>query len=475
MIVANLVLVEPILRTWRTLALIASIGCVSSSAMAALREADQARARELLEELIAIDTTHAKGTTAAVQALAMRFKTAGFDTKDIEIVEPKPGKANLVVRYRGKGRGKPVLFIAHLDVVEANPEDWTVPPFQLTEKQGYFYGRGASDIKSEVADLASNLIRLRREKYLPNRDLIVAFTADEEAGATLNGVEWLLKNRRELIDAEFVINPDSGGGDLVDGRRSVLRLQTAEKYYATYQLEITNPGGHSSMPTPDNAIYRLSEALTRWSKFDFPVQLNDTTRAYFERLAAKESGQTAADLRSIAAGAQDAAAVARVSRSPLFNSTLRTTCVATMLQAGHAESALPQRARATIQCRIFPSETVEFVKQTLERVLADPGVKVTVLGEPAPSPASALDPRVLRAVEKVSSQLWPEVPVLPVMDPWASDSYFFRFAGVPVYGVSGIFSDQETNGAHGQDERVAVDAFYAGVDFMYRLIKEVSR
>ena len=345
-------------------------------------------AREVLREIIAIDSTHAKGSTVAAQAIAKRLLAAGFSKDDVQVLTPAPDKGNVVIRLRGRDKAKPVLFVAHLDVVEADPADWSLPPFQLTEKDGFFYGRGVIDIKGEVAALTANLVRLKQERYVPSRDIIVAFTSDEESGGTLNGVEWLLEHRRELIDAEFVMNPDSGGGDYVDGKRSVVRMQTGEKMYATFQLETTNVGGHSSLPSPDNAIYHLAGGLSRLGRFSFPAQLNDTTRAYFARLASKVQGQQAQDMKLLGQGKLDADAVKRVSASTLYASSLRTTCVATMLQAGHAEAALPQRAQATVQCRIFPGDTVSEVQQTLMTVLADPSIQVTVVGTPEPAPAS---------------------------------------------------------------------------------------
>jgi acetylornithine deacetylase/succinyl-diaminopimelate desuccinylase-like protein len=435
--------------------------------------AQRQRVREILAELIALDTTHAKGTAVAAERIAERLRAGGFAKEDVIVFTPKAGKGNLVVRLRGRSKAKPVLFVAHLDVVEVEPLDWSVPPFQLTEKDGVFYGRGVFDIKGEVADLVANLLRLRAENYIPKRDIVVALTSDEESGGDLNGIEWLLAQHRELIDAEFVINPDSGGGDLIGERRTDLRFQTSEKYYATFQALVTNPGGHSSLPTHDNAIYRLAEGLTRLGKFNFPAQLTATARGYFGKLALAETGQVAADMGLVAAGVADEAAIARLGASPLYNATLRTTCVATMLQAGHGESALPQRAMATIQCRIMPGEKLEDVQARLNTVFADSGIVVSVQGYPKPSPESALRPDVLGAVERVAESLWPGVPVIPVMDPWASDSYFFRQAGIPAYGVCGIFADGD-NGAHGRDERVSVEGYYQAVEFMYRLMKALT-
>jgi len=438
-------------------------------------DTNAALARDVLREIIAIDSTHAKGSTVVAEAVAARLIAGGFSKEDVQVLTPQPDKGNVVARLRGRGKGKPVLFVAHLDVVEADPADWSLPPFQLTEKDGFFFGRGTIDIKNEVASLVANLIRLKRERFVPARDIIVAFTSDEESGGTLNGVEWLLANHRELIDAEYVVNPDSGGGDFVDDKRSILRFQTAEKIYATYQLETTSPGGHSSLPGHDNAIYQLANGLTRLGQFVFPAQLNDTTQAYFARLSTKAQGQEAVDMKRLGEGNLDPGAVQRLSATPLYGSTLRTTCVATMLQAGHAEAALPQRAKATVQCRLFPSDTVSDVQATLTRVVADPAIHVTVVGEPVPAPASPLRQDLLHTVEGVTRSMWKDVPVVPVMDPWDSDSFYIRRAGIPAYGVSGTFSDVNTAGAHGRDERVGVQAFDEGVEFTYRLIKALGR
>lgn len=462
----------------RTLLLLASLFTSVATTAAPLSPAAtaaQQMAREVLDEIVAIDSTHARGSTEVAQVLAKRLRDAGFATEDLQVLTPKPDKGNLVVRLRGNGKARPVLFVAHLDVVEADPADWSTPPFKVTEKDGVLYGRGVIDIKNEVAILVADLIRLKREKYVPSRDVIVALTSDEEGGGTLNGVEWLLAHRRELVDAEFVINPDSAGGDLEGGKRTLLRLQTGEKTYVTFHLETTNPGGHSSMPPRENAIYQLTEGLGRLARFEFPAQLNDTTQAFFARLAALEQGQAAADMKLVGQGALDPAALGRLSATPMYNATLRTTCVTTVLHAGEAEAALPQRALATVQCRLLPGETVSNVEATLVKVLAEPAIKLSVVDEPTPAPGSPLRADVLNAVERVTAQLYPGVPVVPVMDPWSSDSVFVRSAGLPAYGVSGVFTDQDSNGSHGRDERIGVQAFKDGVEFTYRLIKTLAR
>ncbi|MEP7227684.1 MAG: M20/M25/M40 family metallo-hydrolase [Gemmatimonadales bacterium] len=431
-------------------------------------------ARAILEELVEINTVRDSGATRAATALARRLTDGGFSSQDLHLAGPKPHKQNLVVRLRGRGKAPPILFLAHLDVVEARREDWSLDPFTLTERDGYFYGRGTMDIKDEAADLVANLLRLKAEGYVPGRDIIVALTDDEEGGDD-NGVSWLLQHRPELIRAAYVINTDAGGGQMEQGRRLRNPVQTSEKIYATYLLEVTGAGGHSSLPPRDNAIYTLARGLDRLSRFDFPVRLNPTTRAFFRQLAAQKQGQVAADLRAVSGNLPDPKAVSRLSAVPMYNSSMRTTCVATMLQAGHAENALPQRAQATIQCRLLPGDSPEETRATLVRVVSDTLIRVSLPDKPAIAPASPLSPEVMTAVERVTGSMWPGVVVLPVMDPWSSDGALLRKAGVPVYGLSGIFYDIDDVRSHGKDERIGVQAFYEGVEFMYRLMKDLTR
>jgi acetylornithine deacetylase/succinyl-diaminopimelate desuccinylase-like protein len=452
--------------------LLATLPCLSAAQTLPPR-AHRALARDILRELVEINTTRDSGATRAAAAVAGRLTAAGFPAGDVLLMGPKPHKQNLVVRLRGRGQGKPILFLAHLDVVEARREDWSLDPFRLTERDGYFYGRGTTDIKDEAADLVANLIRLKQEGYLPERDILVALTDDEEGGDD-NGVEWLIEQRPDLLQVAYVINLDAGGGQMEKGRRRRNPVQTSEKLYATYRLEVTNPGGHSSLPRKDNAIYALAAALDRLSRYDFPVQLNETTRSFFLRLAEQDSAGLRDDLRRVAAARPDSVAVRRLSAFPMFNSTMRTTCVATMVQAGHAENALPQRATAAVQCRLLPDESPARVRQTLRRVIADSQIKIVLDGDPQPAPASPLSDEVMGAVERVTSAMWPGVIVLPVMDPWSSDGAALRRARLPVYGVSGVFYDIDDVRAHGQDERVSVGAFYEGVEFMYRLMKTLT-
>jgi acetylornithine deacetylase/succinyl-diaminopimelate desuccinylase-like protein len=430
-------------------------------------------AREILAELIAINTTQSRGGTPAARAIVARLHAAGFAEDDLVMVGPRPEKMNLVVRLRGQGAGRPILFLAHLDVVEARAEDWTFDPWRLTERDGWFYGRGIIDIKDEVTDLVTNLIRLKKEGFAPARDIIVALTDDEEGGDA-NGAAWLTANRRELVDAEYVINTDAGGGQIQNGRRIRNPIQTSEKGYVTWQLEVTNPGGHSALPKKDNAIYRLADALTRLARYDFPVRLNETTRAWFLSLAEREEGQLREDLRAVTRTPPDAAAVRRLSSTPIYNSTMRTTCVATMIAGGHAENALPQRARATIQCRFLPGDDPNAVQATLAQVIADAAVSITLVNQPQPSSASPLRQDLFRTIERITNKMWPGVQALPVMDPWSTDGLHFRLAGIPVYGLSGIFFDMNDNRSHGQDERVGVQEFYEGVEFMYQVMRTLA-
>lgn len=439
----------------------------------------QALSREIVKQLVEIDTTYDKGTAPAAQAIAQRLIAAGFPAADVQVLTPAafPTKSNVVVRYHGTGKARPVLFIGHLDVVNARPSEWTSDPFKLTERNGILYGRGVFDMKGEDAAVLTGLIRLKREGYVPDRDIIVAFTADEESGdGDSNGVRWLLADHRPLVDAAFAINPDSGTGDLDNGRRLDLNFQTSEKTYVTYTATASSPGGHSSLPEPDNAIYRLSEGLVRLSKAPFPTRVTATTAAYFRQMAATQTGQVHDDMLTVAAGPGPnfEAAAARLSQTIEYGSQLHTTCVATLLTAGEAENALPQHAQATIQCRVLPGEGVEQTQAALEQRFADPSIKFAVVYPPAPNPESPLDPVVMKAVSKVSQGMWPGVPLFPLMSVGASDSIYTRAAGIPSYGVNGNFSELTDNPAHARDEHEPVQAFNEDVEFTYRLMKALT-
>jgi acetylornithine deacetylase/succinyl-diaminopimelate desuccinylase-like protein len=433
-------------------------------------------ARDVFKELIEINTTDSSGDcTRAAEAMAARFRAAGFPAADVQVLGPSPRKQNLVARLRGSGGGRPILLLAHLDVVEARRDDWSFDPFVFLERDGYFYGRGTADIKSGAATLVASLIRMKQEGYRPDRDLVVALTADEEGG-TANGVEWLLQNRKELVDAEYCLNTDGGGGEIRKGVRIANELQTSEKVYLSFSLETKNSGGHSSLPVKDNAIYHLAQGLARLAAFDFPVRLNETTRAFFEKMSGIERGDDARDMRALTAGAApDMASAARLAASsPYYNSLMRTTCVATRLSGGHADNALPQAARAVVNCRILPDHSPDDVRETLVRVLADPAIAVTPIGAPHPSPPSPLRADIVRAVERTTSDLWPGVPMLPIMSTGATDGLYLRRAGIPVFGVSGLFDDIDDVRAHGRDERMGVAAFFDALEFMYRLEKTLT-
>jgi acetylornithine deacetylase/succinyl-diaminopimelate desuccinylase-like protein len=434
----------------------------------------QKLAYDIFKELIEINTTYNYGSTGASEAMAARLKSEGFPASDIRVTGPDPRHKNLVVRYPGKGKLRPVLFICHLDVVEAFPQDWSVDPFTFLEKDGYYYGRGTTDIKCEAAGLIANLIRLLQEGYVPNRDIIVALTADEEGGSA-NGADWLLTNHRELIDADFCINPDGGGGDMKNGKHIAMGVQTSEKIYVSFQLEAKNKGGHSSLPIKDNAIYRLAAGLTRLSNYDFPVRLNETTRIIFEKGAALETGQIKANLLALLNDPSDTIAASRIAESSAYyNAMMRTTCVATMVNAGHAENALPQSARAIINCRMLPDDNPESVLATLKGVIADTAISVTCEYASFLAPLSPLREDVMGPIERITASMWPGLSVLPVMSTGATDSKYIRRAGISAYGVSGMFGDTEDIRAHGKDERIGVKEFYEGVEFMYRFIKALS-
>jgi acetylornithine deacetylase/succinyl-diaminopimelate desuccinylase-like protein len=431
---------------------------------------------DVFRNLVATDTTHAKGSTVLAQMISARLRAAGFASEDLVLLAPPdhPTKGNLVVRLRGSGKGRPLLFIGHLDVVDARREDWSVDPFELTAKDGFFYGRGTLDMKDDDAALVTNLIRLRAEGFVPDRDIIVALTADEEAGGDANGVKWLLHEHRDLIDAGLVFNPDGGGGMSTGDHRLYMGLETSEKIFVTFALEVTNKGGHSSLPEPDNAIYRLAAGLGHIAALQFPVRLNTTTRAFFGSMAAMQSGQTRADMLAVARPTPDLEAVKRLEASPFYNAMLRTTCVATMIDGGHAENALPQRARAVIQCRMLPDDTQEAVEAVLAKALNDPMVKISVMTPAAPGPESVAPPALMRKVDALVTSMWPNLPVVLDMDAGASDSKYTRGVGIPTFGITGMFTDIDDNRAHGRDERVPITGFYEDVEFTYRLMKAFS-
>jgi acetylornithine deacetylase/succinyl-diaminopimelate desuccinylase-like protein len=437
-------------------------------------EPEKALARAIYKEFIEIQSGFTTGeTTPVARAAAARLKAAGFPDADVHVDGPNPRKANLVVRYHGSGARKPVLLLAHTDVVEAKREDWSMDPFQLIEKDGYFYGRGTGDDKAQAAAWIANLIQYRKEGFTPDRDIIVALTADEEGGGPFNGVDWLIKNHRDWIDADFALN-EGGWGESVAGRRVANDLQVSEKYVLTFRFEVRNRGGHSSLPVADNAIYHLAGALDRLSRFAFPLKTNEVTAAYFRQMAKTESGAVKADLEQVAAGSRDA--MQRVANgSTAWNATLRTTCVATMLEGGHASNALPQLAAATVNCRVLPDDKVDYVRDALRKVVADTAVSVTLQGNPVPGPASPLRPDVVQAVTNATQQMWPGVLTVPIMVMGATDGKALRVAGIPTYGIQGFFFDRDDIRFHGRDERMRVQSFYEGQAFLYDLVKRLAR
>lgn len=430
-------------------------------------------ARDIYQEMIAVNSGFTTGaTTPIAEQVARRLRAEGFAEADIFVGGAAPHKANLVVRYRGTGRARPILLLAHTDVVEARREDWSMDPFTLTEKDGYFYGRGVGDDKAQAAIWVANLIRYKREGFKPARDIIVALTADEEGGGPYNGVEWLLREHRDLIDAEFSLN-EGGWGEMEGEQRLSNNIQVAEKYVVNYRFEVRNRGGHSSLPVPDNAIYRLAAALDRLSRFGFPLRTNEVTRAYFKAMAAIETGPISADLARVATG--DSAAMARVAQaSTPWNATLRTTCVATQLEGGHAMNALPQLAAATVNCRVIPEEAVDDVTSTLRRIVADTNVHVVLQGTPSAGPTSPMRDDVMSAVAEGTNRLWPGVPAVPMMVMGGTDGRYLRAAGIPTYGVQGIFYGRDDIRFHGRDERVRVRSFYEAQTFLYDLVKRLA-
>lgn len=438
---------------------------------------NQKLAHDIFKQIVEIHSVHNVGTKDVADALVARLKAGGFSDADIhELPEEKyPNQVNVVVRLKGKGKGKPILWNGHIDVVEAKAEDWSLPPFQFTEKDGYFYGRGTSDMKDEDAAVAASLIRLTQEGFVPDRDIIAAFTADEEVGEEQDGMWYLVREHKDLVDAAMAINPDGGSGEILDGKRVDFGIETSEKTYITYTLEVTNRGGHSSEPRPDNAVYELANGLVKLSKYQFPFKTNASTRLYFQSMAKLQTGQTRADMLTVAKPKLDLAAAARLAKDVPMNAVLHSTCVATMLNAGVQENALAQRAQATVQCRVMPDETVEGTKATLEKVLGDPGIKVSVLGIVVSAPESAPAPALFASVTKVVHAMWGDVAVMPDMAAGASDSIFTRNAGIPSYGIGGGWNDIHDLRMHGRDERHEIGDFYSTVEFTYRLMKELSK
>jgi acetylornithine deacetylase/succinyl-diaminopimelate desuccinylase-like protein len=472
-------------RTIAGALLLAGASLATGAAAADAAAASNALARELLAQLIAINTTDsARGNvTTAAEAMAQRLRSAGFPAADIRVLGPSERKKNLVVRLRGAARHKPVLLIGHLDVVEARREDWSTDPFQLLEQDGDFYGRGTLDMKGPDAIMLAALIRLKQEGFRPARDIILALTADEEGGGA-NGVQWLLQQHRELLDAQFVLSGDDYSVLTENGRPLFFKLVASEKVYADFQLRVTNKGGHSSEPVPDNAIYTLTRGLDRLAAYEFPFELNAVTREYYRRLAQIESPQRAAELRAILGDPPEKEALERLSQDALDRSMTRTTCVATRLEAGHANNALPQRAQAVVNCRILPGHSPEEVRQRLLQVLSDAAITVNYLasdgtlldeapagGGFAPPP---LLPEVLRPLDQLVAATWPGLKVIPAMSAGASDATHTSAAGLPTYTFSPLTVDPNDDREHGRDERISVASFYQANEFFYRYLRTVT-
>jgi len=431
--------------------------------------------RELLKQLVEINTSDsARHTRDAAEAMARRLIAAGMPAADVQVIETTPGYACLVARYRGNGRAraKPILLMAHLDVVPARREDWSFDPFEFREVEGYYYGRGTSDNKAGAATLVAAFIRYKQEGFVPSRDLVIALTGDEETSS--DGIRGLLAQHRDLVDAAYALNTDAGGGDLRDGKPVAFGVQSAEKVYLSFQLEVRNKGGHSSVPEADNAIYRLAAGLGRVSQFSFPVRLNETTRAAFSQGAATQPPALAADMRAVAQTGDSAAARRLSAAAPFYNAQLRTTCVATRLLAGHADNALPQMARATVNCRLLPDDPPDSVEAVLTRVLADSAIHVARVAAPTLSPASPLTPEVMRPIERLVARMWPGAVIVPEMSTGATDGLYARNAGIPVYGVSAVFERIDDIRAHGRDERIGVKAYHDAAQFWYDLIKALA-
>ncbi|HYL02613.1 MAG TPA: M20/M25/M40 family metallo-hydrolase [Steroidobacteraceae bacterium] len=455
----------------------------AAHAAAAVAQRDRL-AYAILKQLVETDTTDSSGNvTTAAEAVAGRFRAAGFAAADIRVDGPDPRKKNLVVRLHGRGLHKPVLLMGHLDVVEARREDWSTDPFKLIEKDGYFYGRGTLDMKGPDAIMVATLIALKQEGFQPARDVILALTADEEGGCC-NGMSWLVRNHRELVEAEFALNQDDYSVILEQDRPVYFRLDASEKLYADYQLTVTSRGGHSAEPVADNAIYTLTRGLDRLAGYEFPFELNDVTREYFRRMAGSVRGERAADMRALLLTPPDPGAISRVSRDVVQYPVMRTTCVATRLEAGHANNALPQRAQAVVNCRILPGHSPLEIQQALSALLADPAITVRYLAsdghllDQAPQQDAFAPPRLLPALmaplERVVGEMWPGLKVIPYMSPGASDAEHTSAAGIPTYTFAGVAVDASDDREHGRDERLGVESFYRGNEFFYRLLKSVT-
>lgn len=437
---------------------------------------DQLLFRELYRELVETNTTLSSGScTLASERMAARLKSAGFADSQLTLfaTPENPREGGLVAVYPGTAKSsKPILLLAHIDVVEAKREDWTRDPFKLIEENGYFYARGTADNKAMAATWVDTLIRFKQQNYKPERTVKMALTCGEETNGAFNGAEWLATNKRDLIDAEFALN-EGGGGDS-DGKGKVVgqSIQVGEKTFANFRLETRNPGGHSSVPVRDNAIYQLSRALTKIDEHEFPVEMTETTRSFFARSGAGRGDDIGKAMVKLAADPKDTAAEAVVNTNPFLHSNLRTTCVATLLDGGHAANALPQRAGANVNCRIFPGHKIDDIRAELAKIIDDPGVTVTALPPVRPSPpAPPLDPKIIEPMVRVAAKYFPGIPVIPSMANGYTDATFLGAVGIPTYGIPGSWGDPDGNGVHGLNERMEVRSVYVGRDYMFELVK----
>lgn len=454
-------------------ALLLGVGMMLCTSVAYPSELDQTLVYDIYKELVETNTTNSVGdNTLAANRVKKRFLDAGFDAKDIFVGGPKERKGNIVARLRGTGAKEPIILLAHLDVVEAKRSDWSMDPFKLHERDGYFYGRGTLDDKAQAAIWTAIAIQMKRSGYQPNRDIVVALTADEEGGGS-NGVYWLQENHPELLQGAFALN-EGGYGLLQNGQRLANSVQTAEKIFLSYKVSANNPGGHSSLPRSDNAIYDLAAALLNIKRYEFPLIINPEMRVGFARLAEISPGQLGKDLNAILDPSPDPAALERLSAIPFINALLRTTAVATMLDGGHAPNALPQTASAVVNVRMMPGTDPEEVLSALVTAVDNPEVKVEFQGGGRPSDPSPLTDEILGAVEATTEAMWPGVVVMPTMSTGATDGAKMRNAGVPTYGVTGLFVDRNDIRIHGRDERLLVSSFYDGYKFLDQLVRTLS-
>ncbi|WP_418219394.1 M20/M25/M40 family metallo-hydrolase [Candidatus Viadribacter manganicus] len=438
---------------------------------------DRARFRSIYEELVEIDSSPTTGScTRAVNAMLVHLRNAGYSERDAQVIIPDgaPEDGNLVAVLRGSS-SRAVLLLAHIDVVDARREDWERDPFTLVEENGYFYARGSADDKAMAAVFLDLMVRLRQENFRPRRTIRLALTCGEETSNRVNGVDYLLQNHRPWMQADFAINEGAGGMLTAEGRPIAFNIQAGEKIHQVMTLTVTNPGGHSSRPVPENAIYRLSGALERLSQFQFPVELTPVTRAFFERMAPIAGGTNGEAMTAIARDPNDAEAAAILARDPSFNAIMRTTCVATQVEAGHAPNALPQRAVATLSCRVLQGHTPEELQADLQRAVSDPQVTVEIVRRRDGSSPPRLTRQIMGPVERTVARMWPGIPIIPMMTPGATDGRYLNNAGIPTYGMSGMFSSPGESNAHGLNEKIRVRSLYEGRDFLDAVVRDYAR